>query len=255
MNESVLIIIASYIFTLAIFWLLRRSKIYAVGFGLFVFFLILAFGLPFLLGAKQTSNTERVDSLSNFTRTVGFPETKFYTINNFQLFGYVHGFGKNQKISIDQNIFENYPIDEIRGIAAHELGHAVHNDLILDPLVITGGLILNALLWLKLQQRIKSKKIWVLLTFVTTILSVVLVSAVLRSREYQADLFALQHLDDPKARARYFDRLGKDGLVSTYEESINTKTWMELFESHPLIHKRVDLVNQYSPEGRESRAR
>lgn len=234
---------------------MRRLKIYAIALGLFVFFLILAFALPFLLGAKRATNTERVNSLSNFTRTVGFPETKFYTINNFPFFGYVHGFGKNQKISIDQYIFENYPINEVRGIAAHELGHAVHNDLILDPLVIAGGIVLNALLWVKLQQRIKSKKIWALLTCITTALTVVLVSTVLRSREYQADLFALQHLEDPSVRAKYFEHLGKDGLVPTYKESISAKTWTELFESHPLIHKRIDLVNQYSPKGRESRAR
>jgi STE24 endopeptidase len=165
----------------------------------------------------------------------------------------VIGIGSSRRVVIADTLLAEFSAAEVDAVVAHELGHHVHHDV---QMLLLGN---AALMWLGLAVGawLAPAALPVLsvpsLDYVpgyAVLIAVVelfflLVSPLLnwwsRRLESNADKFALQLTDDPRAFAGAMQRLGCQNLVE-----FRPPRWAEvLLASHPALHRRVALANAW----------
>lgn len=242
--EGVALIGISFLVSFLLTLLIKRYNHKIVFLVLLGGFLFIAVYLPLFFGVSPVNNSDRGASLQETAATIGFPSTKLLVANNFPLFGYVSGFGKTKTVTIDRHIYESYSLVEVQGVVVHELAHTRYYDHFLYTLLIPIAFFMNAYFWNKNKLIVKNPRKFVL-AMLSTVFCLFLVLFVLRYSEYRADRFALVNLESPQARVNYFEHLATEGKVPSYEESKSYPAWLELFVTHPPMHKRIDLAKQY----------
>ncbi len=164
------------------------------------------------------------------------------------------GMGKSRRIIIGDTLLENYSLDEIEAVFAHEVGHYVHKHL--HKLLLWGtietfvGFYLVAQLYEALLQQFGFRSpadlaalplITIILTLYTLIVSPV--SNVLsRYFERQADRYALEHSSNPAAFAAALQKLSEQNLTDTEPHPLIEF----LFHSHPSVQSRIKMAEKFS---------
>jgi STE24 endopeptidase len=163
------------------------------------------------------------------------------------------GLGNTRRIILADTLLENYTIDEIETVLAHELGHHVHRDIPLGILVESAitlvGLYLAALglSWgvdafgFEGVADVAGMPWLALLLAAFGLLSMPLENAFSRWREWRADRYALQSTRNGAAFASALARLTNQNLSDAEPER-----WVELLlYSHPAPGRRIAAALAY----------
>lgn len=163
------------------------------------------------------------------------------------------GIGNTRRIVLGDTLINEFSLDEIETVLAHELGHHVHKDI---PLLIGFGTLSTAL-GLYLASLVMN---WAVSTFgftsvadvaafpaLTLIISLYgllimpLENGFSRWRERMADVYALQSTGKNEAFASGFTRLANQNLGE-----LDPEKWVVfLFHSHPPLGERIEMAKNW----------
>jgi STE24 endopeptidase len=163
------------------------------------------------------------------------------------------GIGNTRRIVLGDTLINEFSLDEIETVLAHELGHHVNKDI---PLLIGLGTLITAL-GLYLASIFMSWAVgffgftgvadaaaFPALTLVISLyglLTMPLQNGFSRWREHLADLYALQTTGKNEAFASGFTRLANQNLGE-----IDPEKWVVfLFYSHPPLGERIEMAKNW----------
>ena len=163
------------------------------------------------------------------------------------------GIGNTRRIVLGDTLINEFSLDEIETVMAHELGHHVNKDI---PLLIGLGTLTTALgLYLASIfmtwavaffgfTGVADAAAFPALTLVISLyglLTMPLQNGFSRWREHLADLYALRTTGKNEAFASGFTRLANQNL-----SEINPEKWVVfLFYSHPPLGERIDMAKNW----------
>ena len=163
------------------------------------------------------------------------------------------GIGNTRRIVLGDTLINEFSLDEIETVLAHELGHHVNKDI---PLMIGLGTLTTALgLYLASIfmtwavgffgfTGVADAAAFPALTLVISLyglLTMPLQNGFSRWREHLADLYALQTTGKNEAFASGFTRLANQNL-----SEIDPEKWVVfLFYSHPPLGERIEMAKNW----------
>ncbi len=165
------------------------------------------------------------------------------------------GISNTRRIVLGDTLINEFTIDEVETILAHELGHHVHRDI---PLFIAFGTLMTTLGLYLASLALK----WSIALFgfaspadvaafpalelilgAYGLITMPLNNAVSRWRENMADDYALQSTGKNQAFASAFTRLANQNLGE-----VDPEKWVVfLFYSHPPLGERIAKARQFTP--------
>ncbi len=165
------------------------------------------------------------------------------------------GIGNTRRIVLGDTLINEFTIDEVETILAHELGHHVHRDI---PLFIAFGTLMTTLGLYLASLALK----WAIALFgfaspadvaafpalelilgAYGLITMPLNNAVSRWRENMADDYALQSTGKNEAFASAFTRLANQNLGE-----VDPEKWVVfLFYSHPPLGERIEKARRFIP--------
>jgi STE24 endopeptidase len=163
---------------------------------------------------------------------------------------YVTGLLGTKRIVIGDTLLDRFEPDETIFVVAHELGHYVKGDVwrgvalgtIAAAFVFFGGRALAERPGRPLASAAGLARLFFAMSLLGTIAGPPL-SAFSRSREREADTFALEATKDGPSGAAAFTRLRERNLAEDEQPK-----WMELlFSSHPSLRSRIERLRAVSP--------
>ncbi len=144
---------------------------------------------------------------------------------------------------------------EMRGIVAHELAHLQNRDLVLLQLIQIVQIVTHSLsqvAWIMLiiflPLLIMDETVFpfylLILLFLAPLLSVVLQLAFSKSREYNADLGAVDLTGDPEGLASALEKIDRvhSFMNDMFLPFSRKRRETSLFRSHPHIDRRVNML-------------
>lgn len=163
------------------------------------------------------------------------------------------GIGNTRRIILGDTLINEFSLDEIETVLAHELGHHVNKDIPLlmafGTLTITLGLYLASLGmnwavgWFGFTG-ISDPAAFPMLMLLLSLYGLVITplqNAFSRWREYKADEYALKTTGKSEAFASAFTRLANQNLGE-----IDPEEWVVmLFYSHPPLGKRIEMARSW----------
>ena len=195
------------------------------GIGISIIILILQFLIsPFLTDLsmkwfyKADFNHEFPEYLNNFIKEVcdnnNMKLPRMAYIDDGAPNAFTYGHTKNDaRIVLTRGIFDLLTEEEVKGVVGHELGHAVHYDMLLMtaaqivPLVLYA--IYEACMDTKGNSNDSGKGALVgLIAYVLYVISNYIILALSRSREYYADSFSAEVNKNPNALASALVKIG-----------------------------------------------
>ncbi len=212
---------------------------------------------PLFYKYQPLENQELVDRLTRLAEKAG---TKVKGVYEFDMSSKtvaanaaLMGLGNTRRIVLGDTLTQNFTIDEIETILAHELGHHVHRDLPLGILVqstltLVGFWLADGVMRWGIDifgyTGLTDPATLPLLLIALSVFGLVtmpLSNAWSRWREVMADTYALETTQKPQAFINAMTRLANQNLSDA-----EPPAWVEfLLHSHPSIHKRVARAENY----------
>jgi STE24 endopeptidase len=165
------------------------------------------------------------------------------------------GLGRTRRIILADTLLDNYTHDEIEAVLAHELGHHVHKHILkgIALQVVTtffGFWLVNLVLRYAVEQKQAFRGIsdfanLPLLALVSTVMSFLLMPALnaySRSKEREADLYALESISSVDPFISSMNKLADQNLAERHP----SKGVEWFFHSHPAISKRIAVAEAYA---------
>lgn len=164
------------------------------------------------------------------------------------------GLGNTRRIVLGDTMTDNFTLDEIEVVLAHELGHHVHRDIwkliVTQTVLMLVGLFIGSLVlnWVVEQHFYRALTdpatlpFFLVLIGIFSLLVMPLSNGITRIIEYQADEYALQatgKIEDFKSAMR---RLANQNLAEVEPAPIIEF----LFYSHPSINKRLQHADAFA---------
>jgi STE24 endopeptidase len=169
---------------------------------------------------------------------------------------YVAGLGRTRRVVLFDTILE-WPHDVIVQVVAHELGHWHHAHLRRKlPILIGVQLLLFVATWALLQwdwllelagvasvEEPAAAPLFLLVFPAGFVLLNLATSWLSRADERQADIYALDVLQDPDDFSQVFRR-----LAETNKADIDPSRWKRLNVSHPPVAERLAMARRWQEE-------
>ena len=163
------------------------------------------------------------------------------------------GLGNTRRIVLGDTLINEFSLDEIETVLAHELGHQVNNDI---PLLIGFGTLITALGFFLVSLAMN----WAVSAFgfssvadpaafpalilvfsLYSLLTMPLSNGFTRWRERKADEYALQSTGKNEAFASAFTRLANQNL-----SDVDPEKWVVfVFYSHPPLGERIAMARNW----------
>ncbi|MBL0152773.1 MAG: M48 family metallopeptidase [Chitinophagaceae bacterium] len=243
--------------------------------GVSIWFLIAWLGNAAMIrlatGAKPLERKEnkRVYNLvENLCIQQGMTMPAIYVIEDDSLNAFASGLSpKNYSVTLSRGIVNKLEDDELEGVIAHELTHIRNKDtrLLIISIIFVGIFSFLAEMALRSLRFSGGKKkdggyiilIAIAVSAVCYLISIFLRFGVSRSREYLADAGAAEMTKKPYALASALRKVDADPLIEAVTRSDvaqlfidNPKTekksfFSSLFDTHPPIQKRIELLEQF----------
>lgn len=164
----------------------------------------------------------------------------------------VAGLGKGRRILLGDTLSRNYPDEEVEAIFAHELGHIRlrHTWRILGfgtvisfvSFYVTSLLFKEAVAYFAFNE-IYDVAGFPLLALILTTVGLILLpiqNGYLRHLEKQADMFAIEHIEDPQSFASAMTKLADQNLADPSPGRLEVL----LLYDHPPISRRLRYVRE-----------
>ncbi|NPV86121.1 MAG: M48 family metallopeptidase [Anaerolineae bacterium] len=162
------------------------------------------------------------------------------------------GLGRTRRIILGDTLLNEFTVEEIETIMAHELGHQVNRDIPLGiavgSVLTLGGLYLASLglRWgvtyfgFESLADVAAIPIFVLVMGLYALITTPLSNTYSRWRERMADRYALRLTGNGKAYAAALTRLANQNLAE-----VDPELWVEfLLHSHPALHRRIAMAQE-----------
>jgi len=188
------------------------------------------------------------------------PMPKVYVINEDQANAFATGRNpEHAAVAFTTGIMRALSYDELRGVAAHELSHVKHRDILLSTIsaTVAGAIsaVANMAMWFGVRDE-NGNRNWMaglLIGIFAPLAAAVIQMAISRSREYLADQGAAELTNDPLALAsglRKIENIARGVQFQTAEEHPATAQMMiinplsgsgrdNLFSTHPATANRI----------------
>lgn len=176
------------------------------------------------------------------------PMPKVYVINQDQPNAFATGRNpENAAVAFTTGIMRVLNYSELRGVAAHELSHVNHRDILISTVsaTVAGAIsaIANMAMWFGVRDE-DGHRNWLaglLIGIFAPLAAAVIQMAISRSREYLADEGAANLTNEPLALAIALQKI----------EGIARGTYMPPAEEHPATAQMM-IINPLSGEGRDN---
>lgn len=176
------------------------------------------------------------------------PMPKVYVINEDQPNAFATGRNpEHAAVAFTTGIMRALNYAELRGVAAHELSHVKHRDILISTLSATVAGAISALanmaMWFGVRDE-EGHRNWVasiLIGIFAPMAAAVIQMAISRSREYLADRGAAEITGEPLALAAALHKI----------ESIARGVPLNAAEEHPATAQMM-IINPLSGEGRDN---
>lgn len=176
------------------------------------------------------------------------PMPKVYVINQDQPNAFATGRNpENAAVAFTTGIMRVLNYSELRGVAAHELSHVNHRDILISTVsaTVAGAIsaIANMAMWFGVRDE-EGHRNWLaglLIGIFAPLAAAVIQMAISRSREYLADEGAANLTNEPLALASALQKI----------EGIARGTYMPPAEEHPATAQMM-IINPLSGEGRDN---
>lgn len=200
---------------------------------------------------------QMVAELANYAN---LPMPKVYVINEDQPNAFATGRNpENAAVAFTTGIMRALSYAELRGVAAHELSHVKHRDILLSTIsaTVAGAIsaVANMAMWFGVRDE-NGNRNWLaglLIGIFAPLAAAVIQMAISRSREYMADQGAAELTNDPLALAsglRKIENIARGVPLNTAEEHPATAQMMiinplsgsgsdNLFSTHPSTANRI----------------
>lgn len=244
--------------------------------GVSIWFLIAWMGhAAFIRKATGAQPLERMENkrvynlVENLCIQLGMRTPSIYVINDESLNAFASGINeKTYSISLSTGIINKLNDEELEGVIAHELTHIRNRDvrLLIVSIIFVGifsFLAEMALRSLRFSSGSRKKDggyiilIAIAVTAVCYFISLFLRFGISRSREYLADAGAAEMTKKPYALASALRKVDDDPLIEAVTRSDVAQLFIEnpqtekksffsgLFDTHPPIKKRIELLEQF----------
>jgi heat shock protein HtpX len=234
-------------------------------------------------GAKEiqrADNPEVYALVENTARAAGLPIPKVFIINDESLNAFATGRSpEHSVVAFTTGIIKKLNRSELEGVAAHELSHIGNRDVRTMMLVITGIGVITMMgqLCFRIGIRMRGKKnpgplialLGIALMLYGTFLAPLIMYALSRRREYQADATAALITRNPGALASALAKISGDSRVEALDgmplmssacisnaaaggsggEGAGVMAFLSsLYSTHPPVRERIEALNKM--EGR-----
>ena len=174
-------------------------------------------------------------------------------------------------VCVTQGIRELLPVDELKGVLAHEMAHVKHRDILIGSVaaaIATGiSFVANMALWAGMfgggdDEDGPNPAVALLLAILAPVAATILQMALSRSREFEADRVGAQILADPEPLARALTRIDAIAARTPLDVApaqasayiVNPLTgrrvqFARLFLTHPPIEERVERLRAMQTAG------
>ncbi len=222
-------------------------------------------------GAKPLERTEnkRVYNLiENLCIQQGISMPSIYIIDDDSLNAFASGISaKTYSITLSKGIIEKLDDEELEGVMAHELTHITNRDtrLLVTSIIFVGIFAFLAQMAMRSLRFAGGKKkdgtyiilIAIAVTAICYFISLFLRFGISRSREYLADAGAAEMTKKPYALASALKKVDNDPLIEAVHsqdvaqlfienpQSTKTNFLSKMFDTHPPIQKRIELLEQF----------
>lgn len=255
------------------------SAIPWITIGVIIWFIVAWFSHATIINAATNSKPlERKENkpvynlVENLCISTGMQMPKINIIEDGSLNAFASGINqRTYSISLSRGIIEKLSEDELEAVIAHELTHIRNRDvrLLIISIVFVGifGFITEMLFRSVRFGRIgKGKKeggaifIALLLALLGYLLASLFRFALSRKREYLADAGSAELTKRPLSLASALKKVAEDPIIEAVKrkdvaqmfienpqetEEKNKFSFSNLFATHPPIHKRIQILEQY----------
>lgn len=176
------------------------------------------------------------------------PMPRVYVINEEQPNAFATGRNpEHAAVAFTTGIMRALSYAELRGVAAHELSHVNHRDILISTVsaTVAGAIaaIANMAMWFGVRDENGNRSILagILIGIFAPMAAAVIQMAISRSREYLADQGAAQLTNEPLALASALRKI----------ESIARGVPLQAAEEHPATAQMM-IINPLSGEGKDN---
>lgn len=164
------------------------------------------------------------------------------------------GLGKTKRIILGDTLLDNYSIEEIESVIAHELGHYKKKHIVKNILIGTASSFLtlfiiallyqNSLSWFGFDSitQVSALPLLALWSMLIGIIQSPLGNILSRKFEFEADEYAVIETKNPLAFKNTLEKLTDQNLGD--KEPHPFVEWF--FYSHPSIKNRIAAINQFA---------
>lgn len=214
---------------------------------------------------NRESAPEIYSLVQNVAATAGLPVPRVFIMNTKALNAFATGRDpEHAAIALTIGIIEKLDRPELEGVIAHEMGHILNRDIRLMMLVSTGIGVLTLLGQILIRVRGRGKNgqgalvlniVGIILLIYGSFLAPVIMFALSRRREFQADATSAYLTRNPEALARALEKISGNSVVESLKnnslvsasciEKADVSSEMSLaglFSTHPPIAERVKVL-------------
>lgn len=166
------------------------------------------------------------------------------------------GLGNTRRVILGDTLINEFTLDEIETVMAHELGHHVHRDvpvliafqsalLLLGFYLASLGLTWGVDLFNLSGVGDVAGMPWLALIFMLyELITLPIGNSFCRWREKMADQYALESTGKPQAYASALARLANQNLAD-----VDPEPWVEfVLYSHPALNRRIAMADRYAKQ-------
>ncbi len=249
---------------LLFYYFIKATPLWWLYFALVVFIVAIVLAkiapiliFPIFYKFAPIDNEELKNSLTELMNTHGLHVAGIFSFNmskdTKKANAAFTGLGKTRRIIISDTLLNDFTVNEIKTVFAHELGHYAHKHIIKN--ILLSGIIIVVSFYIcsyfyELTLRsagylyrydIAALPILAFYLSIFSLLLMPLLNTLSRYYEKQADMYALKITDNPEAFISTMEKLAAMNLSQKEQHPL-----IEFFlYSHPTIAKRIQLAKNY----------
>jgi STE24 endopeptidase len=211
--------------------------------------------IPLFYKCSPLANKELKERLLRLSKNCGVATKEVFEVrlskDTKKANAAVAGLGKGQRVLLGDTLLEDYSDEEIEAVFAHELGHIslfhIRKILVFGAAISLASFYLTFLLFkagttfLAFNQTcdIGAFPLLALILMAVGLILMPIQLGYLRRLEKQADIFAVEHIENPQSFASAMTKLANQNLI---DPSPNRLEELLLYD-HPPISKRLRYTN------------